>query len=39
MIFGDLEDPSSQLVRVLGARKHRALKPEAGTKPNVFYLE
>jgi Fe-S-cluster-containing dehydrogenase component len=39
MIFGDLEDPSSPLVRTLGVRKHRALKPEAGTKPNLFYLE
>lgn len=39
MIFGDLDDPSSLLSRTLGARRHRALKPEAGTKPNLFYLE
>lgn len=39
MIFGDLDDPDSALSRVLGARKHRTLKPEAGTKPNLFYLE
>lgn len=39
MIFGDLSDPASEISRVLGARKHRALIPEAGTKPNLFYLE
>lgn len=39
MIFGDLEDPAGELARVLGVRGHHALKPEAGTKPNLFYLE
>lgn len=39
MIFGDLEDVGSELARVLGARRHRALKPEAGTKPHLLYLE
>jgi Fe-S-cluster-containing dehydrogenase component len=39
MIFGDLEDPASELARTLAARPHHALKPEAGTRPNVFYLE
>ena len=39
MIFGDLDDPSSELVRTMSGRHHRALMPEAGTKPNLFYME
>jgi Fe-S-cluster-containing dehydrogenase component len=31
MIFGEYEE--------LAARKHHVLKPEAGTRPNVLYLE
>lgn len=39
MIFGDLDDPASEISRTLAARPHRALLPEAGTRPHVFYLE
>lgn len=39
MIFGDLDDPASEIARLLAARPHHVLKPEAGTRPNVFYLE
>lgn len=39
MLFGDLEDAAGELARTLGVRSHRELKPEAGTKPNLFYLE
>ena len=38
MIFGDLEDENSEISKVLSTRKHKTLIPEAGTKPNVFYL-
>jgi molybdopterin-containing oxidoreductase family iron-sulfur binding subunit len=38
MIFGDLDDPRDKLVAALAKRKHHVLKPEAGTKPRVFYL-
>jgi Fe-S-cluster-containing dehydrogenase component len=37
MHFGDLEDPNSQVHRLLATRKWKVLKPEAGTKPNVYY--
>ena len=39
MIFGDMDNPSSEIVRTVASRAHHALIAEAGTKPNVFYLE
>ena len=38
LTFGDLHDPDSDLARLLRARRHDVLRPEAGTGPNVFYL-
>jgi Fe-S-cluster-containing dehydrogenase component len=38
MFFGDLDDPNSEIVNVLKNRKFKALAPEAGTKPQIFYL-
>jgi Fe-S-cluster-containing dehydrogenase component len=38
MHFGDLDDPQSEVSRLLAARVHHALIPEAGTKPRIFYL-
>ncbi len=38
MIFGDLEDPNSEISRVLRTRQHKVLIPEAGTHPHVYYL-
>ena len=37
--FGDLNDPRSEVSRVLATRKSHALLPEAGTRPKVFYLD
>lgn len=39
-IFGDLNDPKGELRRRLDAAKAelKVLKPELGTKPNVFYI-
>ncbi|WP_353173846.1 sulfate reduction electron transfer complex DsrMKJOP subunit DsrO [Paracandidimonas soli] len=39
-IFGDLNDPGSELNRLLAEnREHlKVLKPEAGTSPQVFYI-
>lgn len=37
-IFGDLNDPGSEVARLLKANKSFRLKEEAGTKPNVHYI-
>ncbi|MCX6270290.1 MAG: 4Fe-4S dicluster domain-containing protein [Bacteroidetes bacterium] len=36
--FGDLEDPNSEVTNVLKNRKYKVLAPEAGTRPQIFYL-
>lgn len=38
LTFGDLNDPDSEAAQLLRSRAHKVLKPELGTKPNVFYL-
>jgi Fe-S-cluster-containing dehydrogenase component len=38
MSFGDLDDPGSDVSRLLAARAHHSLKPAAGTSPRIFYL-
>ena len=37
-VFGNLKDPSSDVSKLLRKYKHTVLKPEAGTKPNVYYI-
>jgi Fe-S-cluster-containing dehydrogenase component len=39
MVFGDINDPQSELRRLLDSRKAQVLQPEAGTRPHIFYLE
>jgi Fe-S-cluster-containing dehydrogenase component len=39
MHFGDMDDPNSRVNRLLQSRKYHALLPDAGTKPQIFYLE
>jgi Fe-S-cluster-containing dehydrogenase component len=39
MHFGDLDDPLSEVSRLLASREHHAITPEAGTRPRIFYLE
>ncbi len=36
--FGDLNDPDSQVSRLLATRESYTLNPQAGTKPKHFYL-
>jgi len=38
MHFGDLDDPNSEVNRLLRSRPNKALIPEAGTKPKIYYL-
>ena len=38
-IFGDLNDPDSEISRILDANRVTVLRPEMGTKPNVFYID
>jgi molybdopterin-containing oxidoreductase family iron-sulfur binding subunit len=38
MFFGDLEDPSSEVRKVLSTRYSIRRKPELGTQPSVFYI-
>jgi Fe-S-cluster-containing dehydrogenase component len=38
LTFGDRSDPESPVSRLLEARRHEVVKPEAGTEPNVFFL-
>jgi Fe-S-cluster-containing dehydrogenase component len=37
-IFGDLDDPNSEVSRLIKERGGFTLHPEAGTGPNVYYL-
>jgi Fe-S-cluster-containing dehydrogenase component len=37
-IFGDRDDPKSQVAKLLKEHKATVLKPKAGTKPNVYYV-
>lgn len=38
MHFGDLNDPESEVSRLLRSRPYEVIAPNAGTNPNVFYL-
>jgi Fe-S-cluster-containing dehydrogenase component len=38
MYFGDLDDPNSDVSKVLKKRKHKTLIPEAGTNPQLYFL-
>ena len=37
-IFGDLNNPESEISRLVAERRHFRLKEELGTEPNVYYL-
>lgn len=36
--FGDLNDPTSEVAQLMASRKYKAQIPEAGTRPNLYYL-
>jgi Fe-S-cluster-containing dehydrogenase component len=37
-IFGDLDDANSPVAKILHSKKTFVLKPEGGTRPNVYYV-
>lgn len=39
LIFGDLNDPESELVELVETRLWHVDEPDSGTHPNLFYLE
>jgi len=39
IVAGDLDNPRSRIVEVLGRQPTQVRKPEKGTKPKVFYVE
>jgi Fe-S-cluster-containing dehydrogenase component len=38
MVSGDLDDPNSEVSRVLASRRGHVVLPEAGTEPRITYL-
>jgi len=39
LTFGDLNDPDSEVSRLLRSRPYRVLQPEQGLEPHVYFLE
>ncbi|RLA40843.1 MAG: tetrathionate reductase [Gammaproteobacteria bacterium] len=39
MTFGDLDDKNSEVNKLLTTRRNKTIIPEAGTEPNVFFLD
>jgi Fe-S-cluster-containing dehydrogenase component len=38
MTFGDLEDPQSEVSKLLASRNHHTILPETGTRPQIYYM-
>ena len=38
LVFGDINDPDSEVSHLVASRAHKTLRPELGLGPNVFFL-
>lgn len=38
LVFGDTNDPRSEIAKLLSERKHHQLNTDVGTKPNLWFL-
>ena len=38
LVFGDLEDPASEIRKILASKHTIRRKPELGTEPNIYYI-
>jgi tetrathionate reductase subunit B len=38
MMFGDLNDPQSEIAKAVAQNPVQVIKPEIGTKPQTFYI-
>ncbi|MDP3261281.1 MAG: 4Fe-4S dicluster domain-containing protein [Thermodesulfovibrionales bacterium] len=38
LVFGDLEDPTSEIRKILASKHAIRRKPELGTEPNIYYI-
>ncbi len=38
-VFGDLDDPNSNVSKIIKEQAGKQLKPEFGTKPSVYYID
>ena len=36
--WGDLDDPNSEVSKLIASRKYKQLLEDRGTKPSVYYL-
>ena len=37
-VFGDINDPNSEVSKLLSKHATQVLNPEHGTQPNVYYI-
>ena len=37
-VFGDLDDPNSEISQLLANKEYRQVKEHLGTKPKLFYI-
>jgi molybdopterin-containing oxidoreductase family iron-sulfur binding subunit len=38
MVFGDINDPESEISRLIATKNPRRIRPDLGSKPKVYYI-